>query len=323
MKTESLNLLQHVFFPHYAEKREELERSGAQFAYYTTAITAGRILDKDNPEIWMRSTGVMNDYSEVQHGMTCLKQALQSECGDRLKESLNQCFPGIAKEIFNRFFEWEPYIAIDTFITCFTEHVPENEPFGRLSMWRAYGGECGVAIIFKPDAFFSEANVLGVYASPVAYLDANGIAIEMDRVAERIQGNFQYVQSLGADEVSKVVFNALRFAAICTKHPAFKEEREWRIVATPSLLRSEYVKQSIKEVGGMPQPTLHIKLQEYPETGMPSLAPASFVERILIGPCQYPDTVHRALGEKLKSLGCPDPFDLVSFTKIPLRASQR
>lgn len=321
--TESVKLLRHVFFPHYAEKREELERSGAQFAYYTTAITAGRILDKENPEIWMRGTGVMNDYSEVQHGMTCLKQALQSECGDRLKESLNQCFPGIAEEIFRRFFEWEPYIAIDTFITCFTEHIPENEPFGRLSMWRAYGGECGVAIIFKPDAFFSEANVLGVYASPVAYLDADGIAIEMDRIAERIRENLQYVRGLGDKRVSDVVFEALRFAAICTKHPAFEEEREWRVVATPSLISSENVKQSIKEAGGIPQPILHIKLQEYPHTGMPSLAPASFVERILIGPCQYPDTVRRALGEKLKSLGCPDPFNLVSFTKIPLRANQR
>lgn len=321
--TESSKLLRHVFFPLYAEKREELEHSGAQFAYYTTAITAGRILDKENPEIWMRSTGVMNDYSEVQHGMACLKQVLKSDPGHRLRASLNQCFSGIADQILNRFFEWKPYIAIDTFITCFAEHVQEKEPFGRLSMWRAYGGECGVAIIFKPDAFFSEANALGVYLSPVAYLDVDGVAIEMDRVAERIQGNLRYVRSLGADEVSNVVFNALRFAAICTKHPAFKEEREWRVVATPSLNSSEYVKQSIKEVGGIPQPILHIRLQEYPGTGMPSLAPASFVERILIGPCQYPDAVHRALGEKLKSLGYTDPFNSVSYTKIPLRANQR
>lgn len=321
--TESLKRLRHVFFPHYDEKREELENSAAKFAYYTSAATASLILDIKDPNIWMRSTRVMNDYSEVQHGMGCLKDALRSESGGRLKNSLNQCFPGIAEKILHRFDEWEPYLAIDTFIASFSEHVPEIDPLGRLPMWRAYGGECGVAIVFNPDVFLSEVNALGVHLSPVAYLDAGGVAIEMDRVAGRIRENLQYVRSLGADEVSNVVFNALRFAAICTKHHAFKEEQEWRVVATPSLISSEHVKQSIKVVGGIPQPILHIKLQEYPGTGMPSLAPASFVERILIGPCQYPDTVHRALGETLRFLGHPEPFESVQVTNIPLRANQR
>lgn len=318
---KSLNLSRHIFFPHYQERREEVEASGASFVHYTTAATAQLILD--NCKIWMRSTGVMNDYSEVQHGIDCLKRALASESGSRLKESLNQCFQGIADEIVTQFFEWAPYIAIDTFITSFSEYRPEKDPFGRLSMWRAYGGECGVAIIFKPDVFFSDANVLGVQSSPVAYLDADGIALELDRVAQRIRENMQYVHNLGRDTVFNLVSQALRFAAICTKHPAFKEEQEWRVVTTRSLDESKYVQQSIKAVGGIPQPILQIELKEYPGTGMPSLAPASFVERILIGPCQYPITIHRALAETLRSLGHPEPFASVQSTNIPLRSNQR
>ena len=42
-------------------------------------------------------------------------------------------------------------------------------------------------------------------------------------------------QSLGRETVSASAFNMLRFAVLCTKHPGFLEEREWRIIASPRM----------------------------------------------------------------------------------------
>lgn len=310
-----------IFFPYANQKRMEFQSANRSFIYYTTAATALKALR--NREIWMRLTGVMNDHSEVQHGINCLQTALESASGQQLANSLNGCFPGLHEEVLNLFGQWVPSIFADTFITCISEHEVEDRAYGKLSMWRAYGGNAGVALVLNPYVFFAETQALAAYTSPVLYANADGLQAKLSEVAHNIFTNTSYVQAMGRENTKAAVFHALRFAAICTKHPAFKEEREWRIASSPSMQRSEYVKQFQEVIGGIPQPILKIELNDQPSEGLVGLQPQHFIEQILIGPCEFPNIIARSFIEELQQLGFINPSAKISVTGIPLRPNQR
>src|SRR5262249_60702963 len=69
-------------------------------------------------------------------------------------------------------------------------------------------------------------------------------------IADRIKAAATYVQTVNRDTVKNCAFNILRFAVLCTKHPGFHEEREWRIVATPTMHPSPLVKSEVEVVRG-------------------------------------------------------------------------
>jgi Protein of unknown function (DUF2971) len=310
-----------VFFPYATRKRMEFQFEQRSFVYYTTAATALRALC--NREIWMRLTGVMNDHSEVQHGINCLNSALASSAGQQLESALNSCFPGLYQEVLNQFHQWVPNIFADTFITCISEHEQADREYGKLSMWRAYGGNAGVALVLNPYVFFSETQALAAYTSPVLYANADGLQARLVEVAQNILGNTGYVQSIGRENARGSAFHALRFGAICTKHPAFKEEREWRIASSPSMQRSDYVKQFQEVIGDVPQPVLKIKLEDQPDEGLIGLQPQDFIEQVLIGPCEFPSIIARSFAEEMQQRGFANPWAKIKITGIPLRPNQR
>jgi len=93
-------------------------------------------------------------------------------------------------------------------------------------MWRAYGGQAGVALVLNGEVMFREFHALGAYSSPVAYLPPDEFAAEFVRIAESIAAEADYIRTLDRDTVKASAFNMLRFAVLCTKHPGFHEERE-------------------------------------------------------------------------------------------------
>jgi len=153
-------------------KTREVIAAGGRFAYYTTADTATSVLR--NRQIWMRSTTTMNDYMEVEHGFECLNAAYKGEPGNGLNTALDACFPGLAEDLKNYFNAWLPGIRRDTYMTCVSEHSAEEDQHGRLSMWRAYGGQTGVALVLNGAVMFSESDALGAYSSPVVELPRFG-----------------------------------------------------------------------------------------------------------------------------------------------------
>jgi hypothetical protein len=106
----------------------------------------------------MRLTGVMNDHSEVQHGLDCLSTALRpwTPACQQLTNSLDGFFPGLYQEVMNLFELWKPNIFSNTFIACISELYSEDRAYGKLSMWRAYGGNAGVAFVLSPKVFFQK-----------------------------------------------------------------------------------------------------------------------------------------------------------------------
>jgi hypothetical protein len=67
-------------------------RRGQRLVHYTSAQNAYRIIK--HAQIWMRSAALMNDYSEIEHGLGCLRRAWSSESG----EALHAMFGRIGEE---------------------------------------------------------------------------------------------------------------------------------------------------------------------------------------------------------------------------------
>jgi len=156
--------LENVFFPYAQERTAEAKKNGGRFVYYTNAEVATSILR--NREIWMRNAYVMSDFKEISHGMECLTAAYNNgKSGEVLKRTLNAAHPGLPEEVAALFDSWSIAIRVDTYMTCVSEHRSVENERGRLSMWRAYGGTTGVALVMNGKAMFSPSNALNAFSS--------------------------------------------------------------------------------------------------------------------------------------------------------------
>lgn len=307
----------HIFFPYHSRKVDHVRQQNQRFVHYTSADTAMKIIQDGH--FWMRNTTTMNDYSEVEHGWDCLLSAFKDEPGQRFKAAIERVYPGMPHEIESHFKAWVPGIKRDTYLACFSEHDDREDSLGRLSMWRAYGGRNGVALVLNNTAFISTSDALAVYTSAVAYLDKEGFGQYFLEVAEAVEQNPDLVTFMGADLVFNVIWNMFRFGVISTKHPAFSEEREWRAIYTPVIDKSTKVISAVECVNGVPQFVQKIPLQNIPEEGMFGLAIPELLNRVIIGPTEYPDAIAQAFVRILGDAGIPEPATKVHVSNIPLR----
>jgi hypothetical protein len=306
-----------IFFPNAAKKIARVRSEHLRFVHYTSAAVALELLRKK--EAWMRNVTTMNDYMEVRHGMNCLVAAYTGKPGQELKKALESIFPGLHSELERRFNWWLPYIENDTYITCLSEHLPVEDEHGRLSMWRAYGGTTGVALVFNSAALLSDTNALNAWSSPVAYLDEKGFAEEFMSVVDRMVAAKEFIRTQNQDEVLNRIFQMFRFAVVCTKHPGFAEELEWRVIHTPALEPSIRLLRSIEAIGGVPQIVFKIPLQDVPEEGLTGMRLVDLIDRIIIGPTDYPQVTAAAFHETLVAEGFADPSRVIRISRIPLR----
>lgn len=306
-----------IFLPYAMDRRRIALSEGTRFVHYTGADAATNILRTKC--VWMRKSSCMNDYMEVEHGLNCLRTAYRGEAGRRFKKTLDLIFEGVSTEVEKQFDGWVPHFQTDTYFTCFSEHRNTEDTFGRLSMWRAYGAETGVAFVMNSTPFLAPSDALGAYTSPIAYVRDPEIAEQFGIIADRIAANAQLVRSIGREALQNFVFNMLRFAAVCTKHPGFEEEKEWRVVFCPTLHKSNHLTKEIKVVGGVPQPIYKIPLKDIPEQGFVGAEISTLVERIIIGPAKFPVAMREAFIELLGNAGVPDPANRVFISDIPLR----
>ena len=93
----------------------------------------------------------------------------------------------------------------------------------------------------------------GVYSSPVEYETPDTFTEKLDSYQRGLQANKHILGALSRAQLLDTLFNVLRFAALCTKHPAFAEEAEWRVVYAPNIERSPVVVQEVRTVRGVPQ----------------------------------------------------------------------
>lgn len=293
-----------------------LDGSRRRFVHYTSADAAMSMLK--NKEVWMRKASLMNDFREIEYGLDTLTAAYRKEPRP-LKAAVENLFVGLSEEVEKLFDGWRNSFRDDTFITCMSEHDDTEDRLGRLSMWRAYGGVASVAFVLNPDVFMSESKVLGATSSPVAYMTEELMDGHMASLAQRLVDNADFLRSRGSAEIHGWLFQSLHFAAICTKHPGFHEEREWRIVYNSKLQSSDRMKREIVSIHGVPQLIYKIPLADDPDSGLIGAEIPGLIDRIIIGPSRYPFELRETFVELLVGAGMPDADKRVYVSEIPLR----
>lgn len=316
MNPESARLF-FIFFPHAAANYVRLRgKQNVRFVQYTRAESAIKMLRSKS--VWMRKAQWMNDYREIEHGwQSLLRTYRETKAGERFKTAMDAAHTGISKEITDNFDPWVEEYRLNTFVTSISEHEPDEDQNGRLSMWRAYGGNSGVAMVVNSTPFMTASDALGAYSSPVAYFSQAQVESHFDGIASAIESNVEFIRSIPRPQIVGMVHESYRFGMICCKHPGFAEEREWRIVYNPQRDQKKVLKKSIEFINGIAQPVYSLPLQNI--HGYANLEVASILDRVIIGPTQFPGALLEAFRSELAAAGVANPDSKVVFSDIPLR----
>ena len=300
-------IIAQALFSNATEQGDRVQNTGQRMVHYTSAQVAHSIIAYR--KLWLRNAIAMNDYSEVEYGERCLLAAWNSVPGGKFKALLNSELPGIVDEIQQGHDLTHGTNRSEVYMLCVSEHLsPAEDSIGRLSMWRAYGGDCGVALVVGHQALFRPISDLKAYSSPVAYLTQEQFVDEFAKIGRKLAAHRDLLKTVGRQRVLELVLRAFRFAVVSTKHPGFREEKEWRVIYMPKLETSELVDKSIEVVGGVPQVVYHLPLRDL-----------ALLDRIIIGPTKLPRTVRDAFVDMLVAAGVADAASKVFSSDIPLR----
>jgi hypothetical protein len=310
--------LAEIFMPTSTERREEMKKRKGLFVHYTSAENAIKIIQ--SKKVWMRNARCMNDYMEVSHGHDLLSKFFKDE---NLKKSffntIEPCGNEIAVKALAQFDHWWSNIHFNTFIASISEHNSEEDSHGRLSMWRAYGKQSAkAAIVFAPPLPDKE-NGLKLLLVPTAYFNQEALNRELDKVINNIKCNQDFLASIDDQLVINYVFAMLLSTSICLKHEGFKEEKEWRIIYLPDLNPSNLLLRTIEIINGIPQIVYQIPLEENPVENVVGLTIPSLIDKIIIGPTDYPLSLYDAFKVALENAGVENAGTRVIVSGIPLR----
>jgi hypothetical protein len=329
--TDEQVALAKIFVPHAIREMARVREKHARFAHYTSADTGLKILRSER--MLLRNSTLMNDFSEIRHGWECLLKAYNSSLGERLREALRVVQSDLPEILQGNFNSQILDVMSETYLLSVSEHGIEFDDehennFGRLSMWRAYAPKNGVAFIMNNDPFLCESDALGAFTSPVAYAMPDGFQPAFEEVVAAVEANIDTIKPLGGQFVHDMLMRAFRFAVQSTKHPSFKEEREWRVIYSPSLLHKENllteqqmsrVPTEIMSLGGVPQRVFAIPFVDYPDEGFIGATLPALIDRILIGPSQDSYAIRHAFVGELVRLNVADAESKVIITGVPLR----
>jgi len=311
-----------IFSPHYLDKVNELESKNLNLVQYTSADAATKMIK--NKEVWLRNSQCMNDYSEIKYGERCLMEAFrdgspEKAAKEKFKQILDIIFPNITESFLQIFNSWIPSFHRSTYIACVSEHPEEEDEYGRLSMWRAYGGNNSVALVMNKKPFLSETDVFHAYSQPVDYIDIKDFDMKFDGLFSRISSNIDFIKSLGEQAITGYLFEYFKYVVTSTKHPGFREEREWRVIYSPENKESDHITSSTEVIDGVPQEVYKIPLKDIPEENFYGASVPEFIEKIIIGPSNQQNVMRSTFVKLLKDAGCENPENKVCISGIPLR----
>lgn len=315
-ETDFEDKLMSLFFPYEFKKINEVKGVQKNFVHYTTANAAMNMIK--TRQVWMRQPYLMNDHQEMEHGLNCLKSAYISD-DFQFKKLIDQYYPNLSTEIENEFDTLLRVNRQDVYLFCVSEHENTENDFGRLSMWRAYGKEVGIAIVMKHDTFFTESPGINCTLTPVAYHRYEDFLVNFQQVAKNIIENPNFIKSLDRDYFKNVVLTMFRFAVLSTKHIGFSEEKEWRIIYSPGIEVSKHLEHCLETINGVPQEVYKIPLRNDPAGGLVKIELNDLIERVIIGPTHYPLPLYKAFVKMLSDAGVDGAQDKVWVSDIPLR----
>ena len=105
-------------------------------------------------------------------------------------------------------------------------------------------------------------------------------------------------------------------AVVSIKHPGFYEELEWRAIYSPTVRHSVLMKSSTVTIAGVPQLIYHLPLDG---SSAPDIDLVKMLERIIVGPRQFPTVVLDSLIPALEKMGVAEPAKKIQLSNIPIR----
>jgi hypothetical protein len=315
----AMDFSQFAFMPRMRIKYEDFLRKRPRLVHYTSAHVAGSILK--NEEIWMRKSSMINDFNEVKYGFSMLNSMHRN--GDF--NDLENCFSAdprnkgkTIRDVLNGL---EETLLNETYILSVSEHNKSEDDFGRLSMWRAYGGSYPVAIVVKSNAMAVYSEEISAYIAPVLYLSEKEFRDEVALISKGICAQFQRtVANMRYPNLQDFMYICTALA-MCTKHPGFHEEQEWRIIYNESLFGPPAgLQKRIDVVDGVPQKIYALKLIKNANDESVDFSAESLLDRIIVGPSVYSEQIREAIVETIAQRFGPNAaLGLVHCSSIPFR----
>lgn len=310
--------VEELFNPHFSEAIAAV-RGGARLVHYTSAEAATRILT--GREVWLRNALLMNDYSEMKHGLECLRAGWNSEAGLKLREWLDATRPGLQDRLREAFDGQASGLLNETYLVSLSQHDDDEDKLGRLSMWRAYGGKAGVALVLNTHPFLSEEDATKIYSTPVLYEDIDTFVGRFGHWADTLRAAENELQEAVDDDwLIELLLFTFRGIVIATKHPGFHEEKEWRVFHSPLLEGgSPWLKFETEVIDAVPQMVIKLQLRDDEAAGVTGYQPDLLINRAIIGPCENPLPIRNALAYAMTTAEIDKPDQRIWMSFIPLR----
>jgi hypothetical protein len=313
-----------IFMPYATRQREVLfgdnpNNPPKRMIHYTNAEAALKIIT--SKRLWMRNTNSMADYREVQHGFDIFNQFFSVEAKVKaFTEVLDECAKGVALEAIQTFNASWNDIRFNTYISSMSEHQDHEDQYGRLSMWRGFGGNAPrVGIVLNIPWFSVGTTALNLLFSPIAYLTTTTAHEVLEEVIENIRKNCDYIRTVERSVLVRTVFMMLLAGVVCLKHAGFHEEREWRAIYAPKRWPSALMEYSTEVVAGVPQVIYKIPLDGSVSNHLADLDFARLFDRLIVGPTQYSWPMYDAFLDALTKAGVADPNKRLFASDIPIR----
>ena len=261
------------------EKRKPL------LAHYTSIQVLERIITSN--EIWFSNPMLMNDMEELRFGInegdrlfhdhTVLREACGSE-----KRYLELY---AAFDVYYYKLDFEH--ALDIYAFCLSEH-DIGETDGILSMWRGYGGNGNGAAIVLDTSKLAPIGESPFIFSKVHYLSSDDRRSWIDSKINETAAIIR-VHDIPDDKLylaAYAFFERLKVFALFTKHPGFKEEREWRIVYLPDRDKKKRIDPMLHYAVSHKgvEPKLKFKIGPLDGVTGEELSLETLVDHIILGP---------------------------------------
>ena len=255
--------------------------------------------------LWASNIEFLNDSSEFRYGEKVLKEIIKAR-----KKSVT----GDRREFFNQLAKYPEFFeANDVFL------VSLSEVGDLLSQWRGYSPPGrGYCIGFNPQALSQAAwslDQMQLVKCVYRDKDQKDLARQvldgcMEKWVSRVKGvegeSGSRVSDVSALILWKVYFT---FIAAAIKHPAFSEEREWRLLGVCRDRDKMHFRPGSSSL------IRYIKLTWGSNTKAPDVQP---IRSVTIGPCPDPDLTKKSVKQLLDASGTEGAQ--VKLSEIPFRA---
>jgi hypothetical protein len=264
----------------------------------------------------------MNDLEEVRFGIIQGSLALKNSVPLREaleREERHAIFTATLDGIIA---EFERKHLLDTYVLCFSEHMPDDWD-GLLSMWRGYGGLGRGAAIMVDTQKLKPIDTSPIILAEVKYQTTEERHNWFQNTAKR----FAPVLAKANLPDSKLylaanaLFDRLKLFSLFSKHKGFNEEREWRVVYLSDRDSGERLRPMLHYVNGSRgiEPKLRLKIQPLDGVLDDEISLDRLVDRILLGPSVSSPLAKRSVQRMLELIERSDMTRRVHASSIPFR----